>query len=169
MNQNKLLQPALIGGLVMGVLSALPIVYIGNCCCCLWVVSGGLVAAYVLQQNQAGPVTPGDAALAGLLAGLFGAFVHLVLSIPIGILMAPLDRAMMQRVIDMAGSMQPEMRDTLERLATQRAEMGAAGFVLQKISGFVFMLCVGAVFSTLGGLLGVVFFKKAAPSDPTQN
>jgi hypothetical protein len=37
-------QPALFGGLVMGVLSALPIVSAGNWCCCLWVVSGGLVA-----------------------------------------------------------------------------------------------------------------------------
>ena len=32
----------------MGVLSALPIVSAGNYCCCLWVISGGLVAAYVL-------------------------------------------------------------------------------------------------------------------------
>ena len=52
----------------MGVLSALPIVAVGNFCCCLWVVCGGAVAAYVLQQNQQMPVTPGDAALAGLLS-----------------------------------------------------------------------------------------------------
>ena len=36
------LQPALVGGLVMGVLSALPLVNLGNLCCCFWVVSGGL-------------------------------------------------------------------------------------------------------------------------------
>ena len=37
----------MFGGLVMGVLSALPLVGpFGNACCCLWVVSGGLVAAY---------------------------------------------------------------------------------------------------------------------------
>ena len=40
-------QPALAGGLVMGVLSALPLISALNACCCLWVVSGGLVAAYV--------------------------------------------------------------------------------------------------------------------------
>jgi hypothetical protein len=39
------LQPALIGGLVTGVLSALPFVNILNACCCLWVVTGGVVAA----------------------------------------------------------------------------------------------------------------------------
>ena len=60
----------------MGVLSALPLINAGNVCCCLWVVSGGVVAAYVLQQNQTAPITPGDGALVGLLAGLIGAVRH---------------------------------------------------------------------------------------------
>ena len=51
-------QPALIGGLVMGVLSALPIISAGNVCCCLWVVSGGAIAAYLFQQERAAPITP---------------------------------------------------------------------------------------------------------------
>ncbi len=59
----------------MGVLSALPIISAGNLCCCLWVVSGGAVAAYILQQNQPTPLTPGDGAVIGLLAGIVGAFV----------------------------------------------------------------------------------------------
>ena len=84
--------PVLVGGLVMGVLSALPIISAGNLCCCLWIISGGLVAAYVLQQNQPTPITPGDGALVGLLAGLAGAGIYLVLSIPITFLVAPLQR-----------------------------------------------------------------------------
>ena len=32
------LQPALFGGLFIGVLSALPLVSVGNCCC-LWVIA----------------------------------------------------------------------------------------------------------------------------------
>ncbi len=83
-------QPALIGGLVGGVLSALPLIAGGNLCCCLWIVSGGAVAAYVLQQNQSLPIGPGDGALVGLLAGVIGALVYLVLSIPINILVAPM-------------------------------------------------------------------------------
>jgi hypothetical protein len=31
----------------MGVLSALPIIAVGNVCCCLWVISGGAIAAIV--------------------------------------------------------------------------------------------------------------------------
>jgi hypothetical protein len=83
----SLTQPALIGGLVGGVLSALPLVSGGNLCCCLWVVSGGVVAAYLLQQNQTAPIVASDGALVGLLAGVVGAFVYLVVSIPINLLM----------------------------------------------------------------------------------
>ena len=36
-----MLQPALYGGLFIGVLSALPVVNIGNCCC-LWFAGGGV-------------------------------------------------------------------------------------------------------------------------------
>ena len=41
-----LLQPVLFGGLFMGVLSALPIISLGNCCC-VWVAGGGAVTAYL--------------------------------------------------------------------------------------------------------------------------
>jgi len=47
MNSSKL-QPALLGGTFLGILSALPIVSAANLCCCLWVVAGGVLAAYLL-------------------------------------------------------------------------------------------------------------------------
>ena len=34
-------QPALLGGLFIGVLSSLPVVSTANICCCLWVIVGG--------------------------------------------------------------------------------------------------------------------------------
>ncbi len=77
------LQPAVIGGVVIGVLSALPLVSAGNCCCCLWIIGGGAVAAYLLQQHQATPITVGDGAVVGAMAGLVGAVVDLVISIPV--------------------------------------------------------------------------------------
>ena len=74
-------------------LSALPFITSVNVCCCLWVVSGGLVAAYLLQEREPNPIQVGDGALVGLLAGLIGAFVNVVLSIPITLLLAPMQRA----------------------------------------------------------------------------
>lgn len=142
----------------MGVLSALPVVAAGNVCCCLWVVSGGVVAAYVLQQNQSAPITPGDGALVGLLAGIIGAGVYLVVSIPVSLMVAPFERAMLGRIAEMSGSMPPEFRSFLGN------GFAAGGFrFLRMIFGFMFMLVAGAIFSTLGGLLGALVFKKSAP------
>ena len=147
-------QPALVGGLIVGVLSALPIVSAVNLCCCLWVVSGGAAAAYLLQQNRVTPLTAGDGAVVGLLAGLVGAFVYLAVSIPITILIAPMERALMQRVLENSGTMPPGFREYMGTYV---------GGGVRIALGFIFMLTVGSVFSTLGGLLGAVIFGKKRP------
>jgi hypothetical protein len=148
----------------MGVLSALPIVAAGNLCCCMWVVAGGAIAAYLLQQNQSTPIQPGDGALVGLLAGLAGAFVQFVVAIPVSIMVAPFERQMLQRVLEMAGTMPPEMRDAVERYSGRdAAEFGIGLIVLRRLVGLVFGLFVGGIFSTVGGVIGAMIFKKDTP------
>jgi len=154
-------QPALIGGVVMGVLSALPLVSAGNVCCCLWVIIGGVVAAYLLQQNQQTPITPGDGALVGLLAGIVGAAVQVIVSIPLTMLIGPWERAMTARILDMAGNMPPNVRDMMERYG--RGDEPMAWVLIGRIVAFMFWACIGAVFSTLGGLIGAAIFKKQTP------
>ena len=150
-----------MGGVVMGVLSALPIISAGNACCCLWVVSGGLVASYLFQQNRPTPMTPGDGALVGLLAGLAGAFICFVVSIPIDLLVKPMEQAMLQRVLDM-GTLPPEARDIVDRYGRGGAT-GGAYFILSRFVSLVFWIFAGGIFSTLGGLLGALMFKKQHP------
>ena len=145
----------------MGVLSALPIISAGNACCCLWVVSGGLIAAYLFQQNQTTPITPADGALIGLLAGLAGALVRFVVAIPIDFLVGPLEQAMVQRMLD-SGSLPPEVHTMLNRYGSG-STMGGAFFILSRIIGLMFWFFVGAIFSTLGGLLGALVFRKQTP------
>jgi hypothetical protein len=145
----------------MGVLSALPIIAAGNVCCCLWVVTGGVVAAYLFQQNRTGPITPADGALVGLLAGLIGAVVRTLVSIPIDILVAPMEQAMVQRLLDM-GTFPPEVHDMMERFGRGGAMRGAF-FIVGRIFGLMFWVVIGGVFSTIGGLLGALVFKKETP------
>jgi len=162
------LQPAVIGGVVTGVLSALPFVSGFNACCCLWVVSGSLVATYLLQQNRSTPLTPGDGALVGLLSGVIGVVIATVLSIPIDLVFGPIQREMMQQFVDSANSMSPEVRQFLQRFG-DRGEMGVGGMVLFRVIGFIFFLMIGSVFSTLGGLLGAVIFSRGVRSMPSDN
>jgi hypothetical protein len=148
----------------MCVLSALPLVNVGNACCCLWVLSGGLVAAYLLQQNQTDPITPGDGALVGLLAGLLGAVIQFAVAIPVSLIIGPIERAMAQRFVDMAGNVPPVWRDMLDRYNGG----GAMGWILlTRMVALMFWLGIGAVFSTLGGLIGAALFKKTPPAGVT--
>ena len=150
----SLTQPALLGGLVGGMLSALPLIAAGNLCCCLWLVGGGVAAAYLLQQNQSTPITPADGALVGLLAGVAGAFVYLVVSIPINLLVAPLEQRIFQRLAETMNNMPPEFREYATRSTSGGVRAAMAVF------SFMFMLLLGAVFSTIGGLLGVLIFAR---------
>ncbi|PYR33429.1 MAG: hypothetical protein DMF90_20860 [Acidobacteria bacterium] len=138
----------------MGVLSALPLVNLGNLCCCFWVVSGGLVAAYLLQQGRPDAITPSEGAIVGLLAGIVGAFVQFLVSIPIGLIVAPLERGLMQRAADMAGNMPPALREAFGSYSGQRAGLGFVALLCVRIMG------LGVVFSTFGGLVGAVLFQR---------
>ena len=113
-------QPALLGGLVIGVLSALPVINLANCCCA-WILFGGALAAYLMQQNHPEPIQIGDGAIAGLLAGVVGAFAWLIVSIPISAVMAPLQSEMAQRMLRNASDMAPELRSLLESMQGGRS------------------------------------------------
>jgi hypothetical protein len=147
------LQPALYGGLFIGVLSALPLINIANCCC-LWVIAGGVLATYLLQQNHPYPITAADGALVGLLAGLIGGLVGVILSIPIEMAMGPVQQRLLERLVLSNPDIPPETRQIFENMASRGVSAIAIVFRL------VFALCIGAIFGLLGGLLGVALFKK---------
>ena len=154
-----------MGGVAMGVLSALPIISAGNLCCCLWVVSGGVLAAYLFQQDRTAPITPADGALVGLLAGLVGALVQSLVSIPVDLVIGPFEQTIRQRVLEM-GSLPPEVRDLLERYGrggVTGGTMGVAIYIISRLIGLMAGLFIGGMFSTLGGLLGALIFKKQTP------
>jgi hypothetical protein len=151
------LQPALFGGLLIGVLSALPLVSAGNCCCCLWVIAGGMLAVYLRQQNSPFAVTSAEGALVGLLAGLIGGVLGVLLSIPVEMMMGPFQRRFVEWVLSANPDIPSEIRDMSERAVT-----GPAAVAFKLLFGIV----TGAIFGMLGGLLGVALFKKNAPPPP---
>jgi hypothetical protein len=151
------LQPAFWGGLFIGVLSALPIVNAGNCCCCLWVLIGGGLAAYLRQQNLPFQIQAAEGALMGLFAGVIGSGIELVLSIPFQMMAGPMQQQMLDRILSQNPDMPPEARAMAERL------VASSGLWVFKL---FFNLIVFSVFGLLGGLLGVAIFKKNLPPPP---
>ena len=153
------MQPALIGGVTIGLLSALPFINLANCCCA-WILFGGALAAYLMQQNHPEPIQISDGAIVGLLAGIVGAFVWLIVSIPLNLMMAPFQQGMMQRMMENSSNFPPELRSIFERAPTGAAVgIGTAFF-------FFIMLFVGGLFAMLGGLFGALMFRKSPPVIP---
>lgn len=147
------LQPALLGGLLIGVLSALPLVSAGNCCCCLWVLAGGMLAVYLRQQNAPAAVTSAEGAYVGLLAGIFGGIIGVLLAIPVDLIMGPFQHRLLERILSSNPDIPVETRDMLERLARP----AALAFKL------LVSVVTGAIFGMLGGLLGVAVFRRNLP------
>ena len=149
------LQPALIGGVFIGVLSTLPFVNIVNACCCLWVVIGGALAAHQLQQDSSEPLTAADGALIGLMAGGIGAIVGTILSIPIDLYFGPIMRDWLMRYAE-GQELPPEFLEMLNQ------QMTAAGIIAK----LIFSLFAYVIFGMLGGVLGVAIFRRKTPPAP---
>lgn len=147
------LQPALLGGVAIGMLSALPVVNVANCCC-LWIVGGGALAAHLMQHDHPRPITAADGALVGLLSGLFGALVWLVVSVPLQALLGPLQAQLFERALEGARDLPPEARGWLDGVQP------TSGLGLATAIGFIVMLVTGVPFGALGGALGAVLFRK---------
>jgi hypothetical protein len=151
------LQPALLGGLAMGVLSALPVVMMANCCCCAWLLFGGALSSYLMQQDSAEPILVGDGAVVGLMAGAFGAAVWLVASLVINSVLAPFQAGLVEQVMRNAASLPPEARAFFENLPAEPSV--GVGLVF----GFFVMLVVSTMFGMIGGIFGALMFRKSAP------
>jgi ABC-type phosphate transport system permease subunit len=141
----------------IGVLWALPVINLANCCCA-WVLFGGALSAYLLQQQTPQPIQIGEGAMAGLLAGVIGTFVWLIVSIPLNTALASFQSEMSARILRDAVDMAPELRAIFENM------QGAPAIGLGLVFGFFVLLCVNTVFGMLGGLFGALMFKKNQPA-----
>jgi uncharacterized protein YqgC (DUF456 family) len=157
---NNKLKPAIIGGVVVGLLSAIPFVNLPNICCCLWAILGGAIASYMYIKNSPTPVKTGEGAILGVLAGVVGAVIYIVIGIPLSILAG---NALSGLIVKMLENADPSSARQMRR------QMMNQSVVMSVVWGFVWALLL-LVFSTLGGLIGVPIFekRKGNPTPPPQ-
>jgi hypothetical protein len=159
----KMMRAAALGGLALGAASATPILSALNCACCSLVVLGGFLTAYLYFKDAPATATPqwGDAAIVGLLAGLIGAGVTAMLSLPI---------VLLGWGAGMWSSIQEALSDTdlPPELRAMLSTFGGGTFAITAILlSFVFNLFLYGLFSTLGSLLGAaVMHRKPVPAPP---
>ena len=145
---NNKMKPALLGGLIVGLLSAIPIV---NYCCCIWGIGGGALAGYLYIKDSPLPVKPGDGAMIGALAGVFGGVLYLIIGVPIAYFISG-----------------AAMEDAFARA---NVHLPFTGFLLFLVSGLIGGLVL-LVLAVIGGLIAVPIFEKrtdAPPPPPPQD
>jgi len=159
----SMLKPTLIGGGLFGLLGAIPFVSMLNCACCALVMGGGFFAAYLYSKEcsgQGAAFRPGSGAVVGLVAGMFYAITNAVLGWLFSQITTPPD---IDEIIDQmeAADLPPEAIDSAVRFFEMF--MSPFGVVIM----FFVLLLAGAIFSTLGGLIGGAVFKvEPAPPAP---
>src|SRR5437764_5030398 len=148
---NDKMKPALIGGVVLGILSAIPFVNLPNLCCCAWAIAGGILAAHLYIKASPAPVRPGDGAVLGVLAGVVGAVLYLIIGVPLNYVTG---NVMVGVLANMIASSNPDQAEALRmQMASGSSIAGAI------INGIIWMVLL-IIFATIGGLIGVAIFEK---------
>ena len=155
---NNKLKPALIGGVVLGLLSAIPFISAANLCCCLWAILGGMLATNLYIKSSPTPVNPGDGAILGALAGVVGGVIAFVLGVPIAYAMGPTMRNLMVSLIE---NMDPQQAEMMRRQLEASGDAIAPLLVQGLITSVLLFL-----FAIIGGLLGVPIFEKRKGGGP---
>jgi len=162
MNQEGMLKPALIGGVVLGILSALPIISAVNCLCCAWVIAGSMLAANLYVKSSSVAVTLGRGVGLGFLTGAIGAVVDVLFAIPIHLMMRGMGVNFMEplrEAVEQIPNIPPETKEALGSIFTE----GSGSGIFFIIAGGFFTLFIYSIVGMLGGALGVAIFEKRRP------
>lgn len=154
---NDKMRPAVIAGVILGLLSAIPFVGAVNYCCCAWAILGGLLATHFYVKGSTVPARPGDGAIVGAIAGAIGAVIYIFIGVPLGVITG---NATMALVVSMLSSVNPEAAAQMRAQYEMMQGMSTGAMILASIPGALLMGLLIIVFATIGGLLGVPLFEK---------
>ena len=146
--------PALIGGLLSGILTAIPVV---GCLCCVWIIAGGIVAAYFLSKDFPVVLTTGDGAIVGIFAGIIGAVVDSIVSIPFDAMMR--NSEWMNKIMELVSEYAQDLPSGWENWF-ETGPFGGAFSIAWFFLGLAISVVLFSAFSALGGIIGISLFKK---------
>jgi hypothetical protein len=149
------LRPALIAGGVLGVLSSIPLVNLGNCICCMWVLGGGGLGAWLLGRKYPGgpgSLTFGDGAFVGALSGLLGGVLTTIIGIPFRMLTATSRAELEEMLLDIAPDIDPEFLE----IFLQFADFTPISMVVTLLMNVVMF----SLFAMIGGILLVAIMGR---------
>ena len=138
---NSKVRAGLLGGLLMGGLSAVtvvPQIPFVRFICCIWALLGGVLAAYLYAKRSPTPARIGDGVAVGVIAGVIGAAISLVAFVLVSFYVT--DRTLAEEQLARAG-LQITYASVIWLIT-------ALAFILQVIQALV------------GGIIGIALFER---------
>ena len=161
--------PALYGGIILGLLAAVPFLNFVNCLCCAGYLFGGFMSVYFYKKSltaEMSPLTSGDGVQLGALAGVFGGIVSslitAVLLFTIGNVAGEMIGRMIINLYSQMGILDRLPPDAVAQL--EQSMKGGGLSPLTIISSFI----ISIIFGLLGGLIGYAVFKQKGGTAPQQ-
>jgi hypothetical protein len=160
MNNQKpeVIKPALIGGVLIGILSGLPVIQLGNCFCCLWVILGAILASYLLARESKITLRAGDGAIVGMFSGIIGAIISSMINLPFRAINQQFVARIMEKLPEYGGEFPQDMDLWLKKSTEFSLPMFMFGLVVSVI--------IYAIFGALGGVIGISLFGKKKTTPP---
>ena len=156
---NSKLRAAIIGGVVIGLLSSIPYVRLVNVACCIWIIAGGALASYLYIKSSPVQVNVGEGALIGATAGAIGMAVEIIVGVPLTILTGFPEinflLNLMERVDPQkAEAYRQQVEYALSRPFTEQLFASIFSW------GTLLSLLITVVFALVGGLIAIPLFEK---------
>src|SRR5262245_41042086 len=168
MNELDWKQPALVGGLIAGLLSVAPGISIANCCFCAWLLVGVAIATKMLINRTHRPIKSGEGALVGAIAGVIATTTYLLISVALIVFSIGQEFQMkiLSRISEKSGN--PDFQEMMQKIIEANVNQTPAQRLVAALPILVITAVLHVGFSTLGGLLGVALFEKRRNQPPPQ-
>lgn len=137
-------QPALVCGVAIGILALIPYVAKADI---FWALLGGAMAAKLLIDSSATPITLSKGAKAGLFAGLIGGLIYIIVATP---LMA---NSILRYLVDSTPSLQA--KTAIESVY----QKPLIKYLISFLFSFAIMLLLMGL-ATIGSVLGTAIFER---------
>ena len=162
MENQKLINSAIVGGTISALLFSVPFINMINCFCCAGIMLGGAVALVYYDRSFEIRefISPASALTVGLVSGLAGAFISIFIDWIIFSMFGNWELELINILNDSLADM-PELAETMDDLMYEMEAEAAKGFYFGRVLlELVRNLILLPIFSVAGALIARIFINK---------
>ena len=169
------LKGSLAGGVLSGIISALPFLSAANCCCCAGIIGGGIFSVYFVGRFNETRVEKSDVLIIGIYTGVFAALSALIIELLMNYALystpfaGSIIYSQLEKYSELIGKIDPSQQEAFnEMIGKLKNVMDTAGdgdLNITLNTGIVFTkflisAVINIIFSIAGASLGVKLLFK---------